>query len=368
MTTPPAAPPETLVVEFEGWYQYRLPTDPDPTDETRGSSGYTFAFGDEPDLDRILRFQPDPAIPVRTHGPPIGVHVTRATKLIPAGDQDLPGLVGATVDLLGKPMLLNRNWVLTLPGYEPISPFHLEVKTDGLRISREAPLTVPGTPPAASHQPIQDVPESTLTLYGASGLAYEPDTVAPAIGVWDPLQQYVDRLALLTADREAARQAGALPDGPELAVLDGRIAQLQIALRQSPGSDRRTGVRHVIERFGFPCWGRSTSPGTRPACSAVSWIRARRSGASIFGWVGGTRTPSAPSSAARCRKFLMPPPTPAAQRRKERHGRQPQGPESTAPPAHRRHLAARRPPGVRGPRDLQGGTGQAAERASRARS
>ncbi len=257
MTTPPAASPETLVVEFEGWYQYRLPTDPDPTDEPRGSSGYTFAFGDEPDLDRILRFQPDPAIPVRAHGPSIGVHVTRATKLTPNGGQDLPGLIGATVDLLGEPMLLNRNWVLTLPGYEPISPFHLEVKTDGLRIFREAPIRLPGTPPGAPHQPIQDVPESTLTLYGASGLAYEPDTVAPAIGVWDPLQQYVDRLALLVADREAALQAGADPDGPELAVLDGRIAQLQIALcAVPPGSDRRTGVRHVIERFGFPMLGK----------------------------------------------------------------------------------------------------------------
>jgi FAD/FMN-containing dehydrogenase len=263
MTTPPPAPTDTLVVEFEGWYQYRLPTDPDPTDETRGSSGYTFAFGDEPDLDRILRFQPDPKIPVRSYGPPIGVRVTRATKLTPAGDEDLPGLVGATVDLLDRPMLLNRNWVLTLPGYEPIVPFNLEVKTADLRIYREAPVVPPDAPPGAPQQPIQDVPEGTLTLYGASGLAYEPDTVAPAIDVWDPVQQYRERLAELTAARKALTAVD--EDDPRLAILDGRIAQLEIGLTPTPtGPDRRVGVRHVIERFGFTMRGKIDVSGDQP--------------------------------------------------------------------------------------------------------
>ena len=47
-----------LVLEFEGWCSLRLPTDPDPSDEPRGISGYTFAFAGEPDLDRILNLQP----------------------------------------------------------------------------------------------------------------------------------------------------------------------------------------------------------------------------------------------------------------------------------------------------------------------
>ena len=239
----------TLVVEFEGWYQYRLPTDPDPTDEPRGVSGYTFSFGDEPDLDRILRFQPDPSIPLRTHGPPVGVTVTKAERVAADGARPLSGLEGATVDLLDQPRLLNRNWVLTLPGFEPIVPFHLEIRRGDLCISREAPVT-----PAAPDTPIMDVAEADLTLYGARGLSYEPDTVAPAIGVWDPLQQYQERLAALRADRRQLGP-GVDRDGPELAILDGRIAELTIGV-ESGGKDRRVAVRHVIERFGFPMLGR----------------------------------------------------------------------------------------------------------------
>ena len=47
-----------LLLRFQGWFELRLATDPDPTDEPRGVSGYTFAFGCEPPLDRVLRFQP----------------------------------------------------------------------------------------------------------------------------------------------------------------------------------------------------------------------------------------------------------------------------------------------------------------------
>ena len=46
-----------LVLEFEGWCSLRLPTDPDPSDEPRGISGYTFAFAGEPDFDRVLNLQ-----------------------------------------------------------------------------------------------------------------------------------------------------------------------------------------------------------------------------------------------------------------------------------------------------------------------
>ncbi len=46
------APLKQLVVRFRGWCTIRLPTDPDPSDEPRGASGYTFAFSGEPDLDR----------------------------------------------------------------------------------------------------------------------------------------------------------------------------------------------------------------------------------------------------------------------------------------------------------------------------
>ena len=42
-----------LVIEFNGWFQCRLATDPDPYDEPRGVSGYVHAYAGEPDLDRL---------------------------------------------------------------------------------------------------------------------------------------------------------------------------------------------------------------------------------------------------------------------------------------------------------------------------
>jgi hypothetical protein len=46
-----------LRLEFEGFFQLRMATDPDPTDEWRGVSGYTFPLAGEPDLDRTVHFQ-----------------------------------------------------------------------------------------------------------------------------------------------------------------------------------------------------------------------------------------------------------------------------------------------------------------------
>ncbi len=50
---------DELKIHFEGYWQCRQATDPDPTDDPRGVSGYTYAFGDESDLDLIIRLQLD---------------------------------------------------------------------------------------------------------------------------------------------------------------------------------------------------------------------------------------------------------------------------------------------------------------------
>ena len=46
-----------IILHFSGWAQGRIPTDPDPSFEPRGVSGYTFALPGEPDLDRVIYFQ-----------------------------------------------------------------------------------------------------------------------------------------------------------------------------------------------------------------------------------------------------------------------------------------------------------------------
>ena len=96
---------KTLILEFSGRCMFRQPTDPDPYDELRGVSGYTFAYANEPDLNRVIYFQPDPAFPVRSHCPEIGVRVRRAYIQQLSGNTEIGALCGATFDLLGQRLL-----------------------------------------------------------------------------------------------------------------------------------------------------------------------------------------------------------------------------------------------------------------------
>jgi hypothetical protein len=239
-----------LVLAFEGWCSLRLPTDPDPSDEPRGISGYTFAFAGEPDLDRILNLQPRAGMRYRSHGPPLGVTVRAAHR---TDGRELPGLLGARVDLLGEPIIENRNWTLTLPGFEPIVPFHLRIEgEDGLALDRQAPLN-----PADPSQPLWQVSEANLTKQGAQGMEFEPATVGDAAGVWDPLGEVTARLAALQQDLATEH------DATERTALEGRIAELEFAV--ATPSDRRVLVRNFVERFGFAMTGDAAVDGPAPA-------------------------------------------------------------------------------------------------------
>src|SRR5690348_9792772 len=112
-----------LKIRFRGWFQCRLATDPDPTDEPRGVSGSTFAMVGEPDLDRVIHFQ-DPVAP-RLAGPDVGVRVYSAAR---GGDDAADhALIGARVELLGSPVFEGRNGLVSEDGREPIVPLHVSV-------------------------------------------------------------------------------------------------------------------------------------------------------------------------------------------------------------------------------------------------
>jgi hypothetical protein len=247
MSAADGSPPARLILQFEGWCQIRQATDPDPCDEPRGASGYTFAFGDEPDLDRIIRLQPSGDVPVRSHGWPIGVAVTDAVRH--AGDETsrIEPLVGATVDLLGGPKLENRNWTLADAGFEPIVPFDLRIRSDALTIRRRAPLDV-----EHPTRPLWKQAPAVLAAHAANGMELEPETIGKATGVWDSRQVAVERRAQLQKDVEVARRKTP-PDEAELAILTGRIAELTIGI-DNP-SDRRVAARYYVERFGFDMLG-----------------------------------------------------------------------------------------------------------------
>jgi hypothetical protein len=48
-----------LDINFEGYFMCRIATDPDPTNEERGMSGYTMALVNEDPLDQVIRLQVD---------------------------------------------------------------------------------------------------------------------------------------------------------------------------------------------------------------------------------------------------------------------------------------------------------------------
>jgi hypothetical protein len=237
---------EQLVVQFDGWLLVRLPTDPDPCDEPRGSSGYSFAFGNEPDLDRCLHLQPPAGFQPRSYSPTIGVHVRSAIRTDGAGNSySVDPLVGAAVNLLGNPKMENRNWVLTLPGFEPIVPFILRISTADFVIERDDILD-----PANPGLPVWEVSAPMLQRRAAFGLELEPETIGRATGIWDSMGLAKQRMALLQHDLEQERRRVPL-DPARLAILHGRIQQLQIGINAPPPGDRRIMARYFVERFGF---------------------------------------------------------------------------------------------------------------------
>lgn len=235
----------SLVLTFQGWCLIRLATDPDPSDEPRGVSGYTFAFGAEPDLDRIVRFQePEDLAYVRSRKMrPVGVKVVGATRT--ETGEKIRVLERASVDLVGDPKLENRNWTLTLPGREPIVPFNLRIAKGGLKISRDAPLD-----PAHPDQPLWQASADALAAQGANGINYEPQTVGHATGIWDSVAEIHTRIDLLEAEVAGLDEE---TGEAEREVLKRRIGELSFALENT--QDRRVMARYFVERFAFPMTG-----------------------------------------------------------------------------------------------------------------
>ncbi|MBX3155772.1 MAG: hypothetical protein KF773_07225 [Deltaproteobacteria bacterium] len=220
-----------VVVSYTGWVQVRLATNPDPTDEPRGVSGYTFALPGEPDLDRILRSS-NPVAP-RTHGPPIGLAVTRVT--VDGTAVATHPLVGARVDLLGDPMFESVNEVVYAQGVEPLEPFELSIAHGAFHLQRRAFLDLAN--PAAT---VYTVPRSVLAARAAT-FSFSTDLMQEATGCADPVAFRHHRLELLQADLRCTH------DPTTTAGLRRRISELQI----TDPDDHRTVSMQFIEARHF---------------------------------------------------------------------------------------------------------------------
>jgi hypothetical protein len=185
-----------LDINFEGWFQCRLATDPDPTDEKRGVSGVAFALVGEPDLDRIIRFH-QPRVP-RLPGPKVGVWV----KSVALNNQSVSDhtLVGAKVQLLDKARFVEQNGIVAPVDNAIIDPFYLQLSTQtGLILNRQA-LWDPQKPKMS----IYDVSPSLL-LQRQPFLGPLSEKTLKSIGIGDPQQYWQTRIAELKKLKRRAR-------------------------------------------------------------------------------------------------------------------------------------------------------------------
>lgn len=219
----------SIRLEFSGWFQCRLATDPDPTDEPRGVSGTTFALAGEPDFDNVIRLNDPPAGTARVAGPAIGVRVGRVIVNGRPAREPHP-LSGARVDLLNEPRFYSRNRVLGDPGHEPVHPIDLRISGRGATLRRRDPLD--HRRPTASPW---DVAPEHLARHAPHGVVAAPPEMIAATKVRTPRAYVRKRLAQLLAAHLRERAPIA-----RLA-LEKRIRELRCTL-ETPGDRRLIGL------------------------------------------------------------------------------------------------------------------------------
>lgn len=235
-----------ITLSFEGWFQYRMATDPDPTDSRRGLSGYTFALPGEPDFDGVLHLQADePGVCQRDFGPcsptnpKVGVQVRAATR---NGDP-LPELVGADVMLPGS-RLEERNGIVVRDDMFPIDPLQIQVRKNGTMLLDRTDLLDPEDPGLT----ILMANGKQIERRQCAGMTRNSFEVAEATGLPNATN------AALIENRDGRRESLELllaetEDPVRRAALETRIAQLRI-VRQwwNLSAKEDTGVKPIDRR------------------------------------------------------------------------------------------------------------------------
>ena len=240
-------------LHFHGWAQCRLATDPDPSNDPRGVSGYTFAVAGEPDLDQVIYLQPGPNIVQRSFCPKIGVKVTSgwegdgASKRLPKSHP----LIGAAVDLLQKPIFDSRNSILINDGFGVINPFIFNLTGKGFDITRKVNFGENG-----EDVPPDEVPASYLEQNykwqcfdgGFANLSAESGLLNPVALRALRLKELKRELKNTAKSKEVARAA-----------LQKRISELQI----NDPLNRRTAQMYNRAMFNYPLNGQATANGKK---------------------------------------------------------------------------------------------------------
>jgi hypothetical protein len=231
----------TLQLNFEGYFQMRMATDPDATDELRGVSGYTFALAGEPDLDAKVHLQPDePGVWQRSFGldtpgqsqknpaplplpapgtsnaeaPRVGVTVTSASD---------KSFAGARVAFVGA-QILEHNGVLIRNDFFFIDPLHVRITDPKGKVLLERNDWVN---PSDPRMPLWEATSSMLVRRQPASMMSNSPMVAAATGLPNAANQTLIENRLRRRDQLAALLAQT-EDSTERAALETRIEQLAI--------------------------------------------------------------------------------------------------------------------------------------------
>lgn len=214
-----------LILDFEGWFQMRMATDPDPTDELRGVSGYTFALAGEPDFDAKIHLQPDePGVwerefgPPGTPGPKVGVKVTRATR----NGAEAPELVGTRVAFVDA-QIIEHNGLLVRNDYFIIDPFRVRLSSESKVLLERVDDLNPNDPTMPTYEATSEM----LVRRQPTTFTANSEEVARATGL-----ESAANVALIANRLERRRKLEALlamtDDPVRRAALESRIEQLAI--------------------------------------------------------------------------------------------------------------------------------------------
>lgn len=225
-----------LYLSFEGYYQLRFATDPDPTDEPRGVSGYTFALAGEPDFDNLVHLQPDEdgvcerrfGYGKNDIGPRVGVTVRQARYF----DEetlvysDAPEYLDARLSFV-KAELTERNGIIIRNDLFAIDPLRVQLrrKRGALVIDREDFLDLNNP-----ELPITQATSEMLERRQPQGLTSNSVEVAKATGLPDASNDScINNRRIRQRNLEELLKHTRNP--VERAALETRISQLNI-LRQ----------------------------------------------------------------------------------------------------------------------------------------
>jgi len=235
----------TLDINFDGYFMCRLATDPDPTNEERGMSGYTMAVANEDPLDQVIRLQASPEWLERNARPPLlsmDITVGVSVKSALFNDVSYDGankVIGAKVYLDGVdfplpgPTFESRNSTVGSDDTFAfvVNPFNLRIEQEQTGVKLTATDYVDPNNPALALWQVNDPAIYSRRLPNcASGGDTEVEealNVFDAYGYFRDRRRYLDKLI-----RDTSLMRDNTTSKPERDQLDAQIQSYKSRIYQ----------------------------------------------------------------------------------------------------------------------------------------